>query len=111
MEKPIWIKFNVGDESHIINLESVIDIKFNGHCDFCPADIEIRYADRTYTQFKGTRENMTSLYEKIMNAMRCVCTMYDCDGAAPTAGRLPNLDQCVLISEDNEHKTVTKLNS
>jgi len=108
MNKPVWIKFGVENETHTINLDNVIDIRFEKNTDK-DSSVEIRYADRTYTIFKGGVNAMEAFYNKVVNGVSMVCSFYDCDNNPQVNGKLPNLDQCVLITENEENKTITKL--
>lgn len=107
MNKPVWIKFSVENETHTINLDNVIDIRFEKNTDK-DSSVEIRYADRTYTLFKGNEVEMKAVYSKVFDGIRAVCACCDCDTAG-VQKPLPNLDNCVLITENDGIKTVTNL--
>lgn len=108
MNTPFFIEFTHGKNSYVINLENVINIRMskNGTC----CSVEIKYADRTYSLFEGNEHDMDVLYTKIVKGIAGMGKCYRCDlgGTMPNT-QLPNLDQCVLITENDDSKEIRKL--
>lgn len=108
MNTPFFIEFTQGKNSYAINLDCVTDIKLEKNESY--SSVGINYADRTYTHFEGSEHDMVSLYTKIINGISNMGKCYRCDlGGMKPNSTLPNLDQCVLITENDDSKEIRKL--